>query len=521
MVNKGTKRRWIAVLTIMAILAMMLKFVMPSVVHAYAEETNVTVGDADSDGKITIVDAYYILLADSKRSVGMQVDVDLSIYDVDFNGRLDIMDAYLTLLYNSYVSVGRKDVIWPPVNGSIMTTTQTTNTTEPITTNQTTTTSANTNNVTHYESGDVLQFSGISWNVRSGVGGYVIGTIETGEKFQIVSWIQGEWYLIRFGEENGYIKLESPWLFKKVNNNQSTIMTTTTTAQMTTTNHETTTTITTSQTTTTSANTNNVAQYESGDVLQFSGISWNVRSGVGGYVIGTIETGEKFQIVSWIQGEWYLIRFGEENGYIKLESPWLFKKVNNNQSTIMTTTTTAQMTTTNHETTTTITTSQTTTTSANINNAPQYENGDLVQFSGVSWNIRSGVDGYVIGTIETGEKVRIVSRAENQWYIIQIDNGIGYINIESPWLFKEVGYVQPELKKVVSFDLVEFGDILVFYDQIVEVKTSNGIRYLQYGDKVIVTGKETNESISVAIVDSTDEGTIDYNNNSGFFKTYK
>ncbi len=410
MVNKGTKRRWIAVLTIMAILAMMLKFVMPSVVHAYAEETNVTVGDADSDGKITIVDAYYILLADSKRSVGMQVDADLSIYDVDFNGRLDIMDAYLTLLYNSYVSVGRKDVIWPPVNGSIMTTTQTTNTTEPITTNQTTTTSANTNNVTHYESGDVLQFSGISWNVRSGVGGYVIGTIETGEKFQIVSWIQGEWYLIRFGEENGYIKLESPWLFKKVNNNQSTIMTTTTTAQMTTTNHETTTTI---------------------------------------------------------------------------------------------------------------TTSQTTTTSANINNAPQYENGDLVQFSGVSWNIRSGVDGYVIGTIETGEKVRIVSRAENQWYIIQIDNGIGYINIESPWLFKEVGYVQPELKKVVSFDLVEFGDILVFYDQIVEVKTSNGIRYLQYGDKVIVTGKETNESISVAIVDSTDEGTIDYNNNSGFFKTYK
>ncbi len=299
MVNKGTKRRWIAVLTIMAILAMMLKFVMPSVVHAYAEETNVTVGDADSDGKITIVDAYYILLADSKRSVGMQVDADLSIYDVDFNGRLDIMDAYLTLLYNSYVSVGRKDVIWPPVNGSIMTTTQTTNTTEPITTNQTTTTSANTNNVTHYESGDVLQFSGISWNVRSGVGGYVIGTIET------------------------------------------------------------------------------------------------------------------------------------------------------------------------------------------------------------------------------GEKVRIVSRAENQWYIIQIDNGIGYINIESPWLFKEVGYVQPELKKVVSFDLVEFGDILVFYDQIVEVKTSNGIRYLQYGDKVIVTGKETNESISVAIVDSTDEGTIDYNNNSGFFKTYK
>lgn len=110
----------------MAILAMVLKFVMPPVVHAYAEETNVTVGDVDSDGKITIVDAYYILLADSKRSVGMQVDVDLSIYDVDSNGRLDIMDAYLTLLYNSYVSVGRKDVIWPPVNGSIMTTTQTT-----------------------------------------------------------------------------------------------------------------------------------------------------------------------------------------------------------------------------------------------------------------------------------------------------------------------------------------------------------------------------------------------------------
>ena len=121
MVKKEAKR-----LLMMAIAVVLLCTIAISskatALRTYAETQTTTSsmkGDTDGDGKITVNDAYNLLLAYAKIGAGYDISVDMSIYDVDGTGKIDMEDSWITLMYIAKEGAGYKNLVWPPVNGSI------------------------------------------------------------------------------------------------------------------------------------------------------------------------------------------------------------------------------------------------------------------------------------------------------------------------------------------------------------------------------------------------------------------
>ena len=465
MVKKEAKR-----LLMMAIAVVLLCTIAISskatALRTYAETQTTTSsmkGDTDGDGKITVNDAYNLLLAYAKIGAGYDISVDMSIYDVDGNGKFDMEDSWITLMYIAKEGAGYKNLVWPPVNGSIDPVDPATTTTTKATTTTKLTTTTVKNATSRFNVGESLVFNGTHWNIRNGKNlkdaSNIVGVLTHGTEFKILSVEGDEWYVVNAAGTVGYVNLADYWYF-----NVKSEATTTTTRATTTTMQTTTkaTTTTTKLTTTTVKKTTATAKsrFNVGETLIFNGTHWNIRNGKdlkdASNIVGAFTHGTEFKILSVEGDEWYVVNAAGTVGYVNLADYWYFN-VKSEATTTATreTTTTAQT-----------TTKATTTTETTIQEPEQYEAGDLVQLcNSDNWRVRDSVWGNTIGQIYEDQYVEIVANTSTDgWYIIRWNDGIGYIGIgPGRQYFKLVGYKKPALKRVMSADLISTGTKLHYY----------------------------------------------------------
>lgn len=312
MVKKEAKR-----LLMMAIAVVLLCTIAISskatALRTYAETQTTTSsmkGDTDGDGKITVNDAYNLLLAYAKIGAGYDISVDMSIYDVDGNGKIDMEDSWITLMYIAKEGAGYKNLVWPPVNGSIDPVDPATTTKATTTTKLTTTTVKNA--TSRFNVGESLVFNGTHWNIRNGKNlkddSNIVGAFTHGTEFKILSVEGNEWYVVNAAGTVGYVNLADYWYFN-VKSEATTTATreTTTTAQTTT-----------KATTTTEATIQEPEQYEAGDLVQLcNSDNWRVRDSVWGNTIGQIYEDQYVEIVANTSTDgWYIIRWNDGIGYI-------------------------------------------------------------------------------------------------------------------------------------------------------------------------------------------------------------
>ena len=174
MMKRGTKRLLVTVMA-STLLSTAAFTAMATKSYAEQEKTQTTLkGDTDGDGKITITDAYNIRTLAEKVLNGDANDMDVNIYDVDGNGSIDRTDAKLTMEYVTKVNEEYKNLIWPPVNGSIY----------PSTTSTTTEVNAK----SHFSVGQELVFIGVHWNIRNSKDlnsdNNIVGALEKGSEFK-------------------------------------------------------------------------------------------------------------------------------------------------------------------------------------------------------------------------------------------------------------------------------------------------------------------------------------------------
>ena len=314
MVKKEAKR-----LLMMAIAVVLLCTIAISskatALRTYAETQTTTSsmkGDTDGDGKITVNDAYNLLLAYAKIGAGYDISVDMSIYDVDGNGKFDMEDSWITLMYIAKEGAGYKNLVWPPVNGSIDPVDPATTTTTKATTTTKLTTTTVKNATSRFNVGESLVFNGTHWNIRNGKNlkddSNIVGALTHGTEFKILSVEGDEWYVVNAAGTVGYVNLADYWYFN-VKSEATTTATreTTTTAQTTT-----------KATTTTETTIQEPEQYEAGDLVQLcNSDNWRVRDSVWGNTIGQIYEDQYVEIVANTSTDgWYIIRWNDGIGYI-------------------------------------------------------------------------------------------------------------------------------------------------------------------------------------------------------------
>ena len=314
MVKKEAKR-----LLMMAIAVVLLCTIAISskatALRTYAETQTTTSsmkGDTDGDGKITVNDAYNLLLAYAKIGAGYDISVDMSIYDVDGNGKFDMEDSWITLMYIAKEGAGYKNLVWPPVNGSIDPVDPATTTTTKATTTTKLTTTTVKNATSRFNVGETLIFNGTHWNIRNGKdlkdASNIVGALTHGTEFKILSVEGDEWYVVNAAGTVGYVNLADYWYFN-VKSEATTTATreTTTTAQTTT-----------KATTTTETTIQEPEQYEAGDLVQLcNSDNWRVRDSVWGNTIGQIYEDQYVEIVANTSTDgWYIIRWNDGIGYI-------------------------------------------------------------------------------------------------------------------------------------------------------------------------------------------------------------
>lgn len=309
MMKRGTKRLLVTVMA-STLLSTAAFTAMATKSYAEQEKTQTTLkGDTDGDGKITIADAYNIRTLAEKVLNGDANDMDVNIYDVDGNGSIDRTDAKLTMEYVTKVNEGYKNLIWPPVNGSIY----------PSTTSTTTEVNAK----SHFSVGQELVFIGVHWNIRNSKDlnsdNNIVEALKKGSEFKILAVENDEWYYIKSNNTFGYVNLSKYWNFATRKQ-----VTTTTTIATATTEKATTTT---EKKTTVAAETTK-SRFLVGQTLVFKGEKWNIRSEKNlendKNVIGVLEPGDEFDILSAEGEEWYQINSNGRVGYVNLSQYWNF-----------------------------------------------------------------------------------------------------------------------------------------------------------------------------------------------------
>lgn len=432
MMKRGTKR---LLVTVMASTLLSTAAFTARATKSYAEQekTQTTLkGDTDGDGKITIADAYNIRTLAEKVLNGDANDMDVNIYDVDGNGSIDRTDAKLTMEYVTKVNEGYKNLIWPPVNGSIY----------PSTTSTTTEVNAK----SHFSVGQELVFIGVHWNIRNSKDlnsdNNIVEALKKGSEFKILAVENDEWYYIKSNNTFGYVNLSKYWNFatrKQVTT--TTTIATATTEKMTTTKA----TATTEKKTTTARN--DKSKFVAGQTLVFTGTHWNVRNAKDlendKNIIGALTKDSNFKILLDESNGWYLIKTGSGIiGYVNLSQYWYFKVQKQEELTTCETTTTVKTTTTTKATTTTektTTTTEKTTTVAAETTKSRFLVGETLVFKGEKWNIRSEKnlenDKNVIGVLEPGDEFDILSAEGEEWYQINSNGKVGYVNLSQYWNF--------------------------------------------------------------------------------------
>lgn len=121
-------------------------------------------------------------------------------------------------------------------------------------------------------------------------------------------------------------------------------------------------------------------------------------------------------------------------------------------------TTTTQTTTTKMTTAVKTTTSTTTTSTTTANTKNKYQIGDVVQFSGKSWNCRKGVGGAIIDKVTHNGTFVIIRNVTSDWYEISYSGKISYIDLAQYWYFSKTGTLS---ESKIDAD-VTVGDILRF-----------------------------------------------------------
>lgn len=522
---KGTekakeKRRHIGVVTMIIFLIMLFTIQLGGQVAIEAHAQQQLVGDVDNDSKITINDASLILLEYSKAAAGMIGQVDKEVYDVDNDGVIDINDAYLTLMFYSYTAAGRTDMEWPPKS------------TVAETTQQTTTTVTTINDVYNY--GDEVTFVGSNryseWNLRSSPqtdsADNIITTLKSGDKFKIVAIVDdnSKWYQIEYkGLNTLYIQITDKELFFK-NSNTTTSVTTTqepittqvttafssSTTQTTVTTKPETVTTNSSSATTITTNQNTKSKFKQGQYLKFTGSSWNIRSDTNldaENSIGKVLQNEVLNILSVDSKEnWYLVKNMNTLviGYVNLESYWYFEIVENPSVTTTKPTTL---------TTTTTLTTETTTTITNSNTYEQYDMGDVITFTGTSWNVRYSIEGNIKFTIETGDTFIIILDEGNGWYQIAYDGKTGFIFMEKPWIFTKTDELVNEVK-ITSINDVTVAEFMKFTGTSWYIHNLNGDNVgVITNSQMLAIIQKSGEMLEIVLDDGT-QGFIYWNKNS-------
>lgn len=432
MMKRETKRLLVTVMA-STLLSTAAFTAMATKSYAEQEKTQTTLkGDTDGDGKITITDAYNIRTLAEKVLNGDANDLDVNIYDVDGNGSIDRTDAKLTMEYVTKVNEGYKNLIWPPVNGSIY----------PSTTSTTTEVNAK----SHFSVGQELVFIGVHWNIRNSKDlnsdNNIVGALEKGSEFKILAVENDEWYYIKSNNTFGYVNLSKYWNFATKKQ-----VTTTTTIATATTEKTTTTkaTATTEKKITTARN--DKSKFVAGQTLVFTGTHWNVRNAKDlendKNIIGALTKDSNFKILLDESNGWYLIKTGSGIiGYVNLSQYWYFKVQKQEELTTCETTTTVKTTTTTKATTTTEKTTTTTekkTTVAAETTKSRFLVGETLVFKGEKWNIRSEKnlenDKNVIGVLEPSDEFDILSAEGEEWYQINSNGRVGYVNLSQYWNF--------------------------------------------------------------------------------------
>ncbi len=327
--------------------------VQPFSALADSNNNDVVVGDVNEDGYITTSDVLSLMIYLANDGVGNPVEkLDMTRADVDKSGKLDSSDVFYILLYIAQTGAGMEDVVWPPEVTGTTTTPKETTTMETIpappeeetttmetipmppeketTTRETTTTLLGTTTSVEFADdsniavGDRFMFVGPDWNVRStpetDFNSNIVRVLQAGDCFEIVAvWQTDYWVEIAFegDEELYYVQMNRMKYFQKL---KSTSTTTDTTASQTTI-----TTTTTAKTTTTTVTTI-TKKYQIGDIVQFSGKSWNCRNGIGGDIIDKVTHNGTFVIIRNVTSNWYEISYSGKISYIDLAQYWYFSK---------------------------------------------------------------------------------------------------------------------------------------------------------------------------------------------------
>lgn len=330
------------------------------------EETDtILVGDADFDGKIDIRDASIILEFYARIAAGFKdvtTPAEFKVSDINLNGVIDISDATLVLSHYAKCAAGLYDP-WPPASSEVTTTTSNvTTTTTTVETTETTTTVTSSNS---FFIGDVIANSRL-WTLHSKPASStdtIICLIPVGTQLEVVGYVvQDSWYLVKYQNLIMYVEVDYKYFHKldastttattlsETSTTMATTLSETTTTMLpetstttattlsetsttTTMLSETSTTMTTtlSETTTTSI-TDIIDSYKMGDVIEFSGSKWNVRSGIGTNTdsVGTISYGDSVVVVGYAgytDYDWYKVVFNGNIGYIGLQYPWCFTQI--------------------------------------------------------------------------------------------------------------------------------------------------------------------------------------------------
>lgn len=323
---------------------------------AYNNYSSVVIGDIDGDGTVTTSDVLSLMIYLANVGVGNPVEKpDMTRADVDKSGELDSSDLFYIMYYIAQTGAGCKNVTWPPEVTVTTTTTQetipappeetTTQETIPTPPEEETTTQKTTITLpkttisveftddSNIAVGDRFMFVGSDWNVRStpetDFNSNIVGILKDGDCFKVVTvWEMDDWVEIEIDGKKGlYIQMNRMKYFQKIKNTSTTDVTTTqTTMTKATTTVKTTTTEKNTTTTSTTTTANSKNKYQIGDIVQFSGKSWNCRNGIGGDIIDKVPHNGTFAIIRNVTSNWYEISYSGKISYIDLAQYWYFSK---------------------------------------------------------------------------------------------------------------------------------------------------------------------------------------------------
>lgn len=195
-------------------------------------------------------------------------------------------------------------------------------------------------------------------------------------------------------------------------------------------------------------------RFHVGEDIIFTGKYWNLRSSPktdsATNVVSFLRYGDIFTVVDVLDNNWLKVSYhGASDLFVQITEDFEAEPITTSlSSTTTTTTTTTTITTTTTSTTTTTTMTQATTTSTPaVTTTPttitttKFRENDTVKFIGTSWNIRSSADfsdNNIIGKIEKNMVITILKPLNDEWYIIRVNDKLGYANLSDYWNFEKV-----------------------------------------------------------------------------------